>query len=208
MICVRFRCARARGTKKVRHAFRPVKMHTKLASGRTRATRNSPKIVRKTMRKRMRAQTSQKRRSERCPLRLGIVPGRPGSVPECPETPRERPGSVPGAPRGVSGASRECPRGAPNRPRSPRAPPERFLDDLEVDFGAIWGRFGVEFWSICGLFCACVCACVRACVRLFVRSLARTLARALNETRRCATEVLTRPFLRAPPFPMQPSKQT
>ena len=123
VIFVRLRCACARATQKARHAFHTVKTDTKRMSAVPRATRKSRKIIRKSLRAWVRAQTTRKTSSESSPTRLGSIPGRSGSVPQCSGTPRECPGSVLGAPRGMSGASRERPRGAPNRPKiAPRAP--------------------------------------------------------------------------------------
>ena len=93
-LCVRFRRARARATEKARHAFRPVKTNTKRMSAVPRATQKSRKIVRKSIRKRVRARTSRKTPSDRCPTRLGSVPGRSGVLGDPPRASRERPGSA------------------------------------------------------------------------------------------------------------------
>ena len=57
-------CARARATQKARHAFHTVKTNTKRMSGVPCKTRKSRTIVRKSMPKRMCAQSSRKTTSE------------------------------------------------------------------------------------------------------------------------------------------------
>jgi hypothetical protein len=159
-----------------------------------RASPERPKNVRKSFRERL---------ANDCPKRtlpkidagppgltfgsLRGVLGASGGVPR-------RAGSVARRLRAPAGVPRERPRGAPNRPRSVRGPPERFLVDFRsisgrfsCDLGAILGRLGVDLWSL-----LCVRACVRSLARSFIRSfvcsfvgvtLARTRARARTSAR-------------------------
>ena len=92
------------------------------------------KTIRKSMRKRLRMQTSRKTCYKRPPARLGRVPGGSRGVSGAFWTARGPPRSVPGGSWGVSGASRKFPPSYPNWPRSPPRLP-----------GAIFSRFSAVF---------------------------------------------------------------
>ena len=170
---VRFRCARARATQKARHAFRPAKMHTKLLSGVPRATRKSQKIIRKSMRKRMRARTSQKQP----PNAVRRVFGASRGVLEASGSARRPPESVPGPSRERRGAGPERPGSVPEVPqialRSPRGPPDGF----HVDLDSISARFGSISPGFCFRFASFGARLSLLSLRLFVPSFVRLSVR-------------------------------
>ena len=196
----------ARGTQTVRHAFRPVKMHTKRLSGEPQATRissesrsgeRSPRSVRQDC-------------SKRVPRELSdVFFGRPGALRDCPGGSRASSGGVPERPGSALGVSRRVPR----MPRmAPDAPghlferpsaiytvktvfverPSAFCTVKTMLFdrpGRRKERFGTilrtifegsRFARLRATF-----SCLRS--RAFRPHVRRTLARSLNETSRCAT---------------------